>query len=499
MLSKNKLKIIINLIKNNILYKLEKNNIEETISQISTCARILYLTNQIYYEQFLENKLIEISNKLNLKTNSYLPKSNSIMFYDSFGLDNRGLAQIYLKAISNVGNIIYITYGQNKNRIPILESILAKNGNNKVYFLDGKNNLDKIWELKQIFEKERPLHIIYYCTPWEVILPIVSYSFKDYTKKYLINLTDHAFWLGSKFIDYSIEFRDYGAYITNKFRNINREKIVCLPYYPIIDEKKEFEGFPFSYDEKTQKIIFSGGNIYKTISEDNLYYKVVDNILSNHSEVIFWYAGSGDNRLYEKFNMLKAKFPKRLYITSERKDLFQVLQKCYFYFNTYPYGGALMIQYAVKAKKIPITLRFDNSINGLLINQDLLEVIFDNYDGLIEEINKLISDKDYLERKKLKVENSVISEKDFQEQLYLLLKTGKTKYNLNYKHIDTEEFRNLYMHRLNYGDVCMEISANSSFIYSLPLQYLIGYYYRAKYFFKKLCSHINFFRNTNNI
>ncbi len=490
MLSKNKLEILVNKVKHSISSNISKNNIEASISQTSTCAKILYETNQTYYDSDLESYLLEISNKLDLKIDNYSSNKNTILFFDSFGLNNRGLAQIYLKALSKIGKVMYITYGEYKNRIPTLLSILESGKQNKIYFLENKSYLKKIEELKQILEKERPFHIINYSTPWEVVLPIVAYFYKDFTKRYLINLTDHAFWLGSQFIDYCVEFRDYGAYISNKYRNISKDKIVCLPYYPVIDVNKDFEGFPFQYDETKHKIVFSGGNIYKTIGKDNLYYKIVDNILTKHSDVIFWYAGSGDPLLYDSFNKLKGKYPNQLYITSERKDLFQVLQKCYFYLSTYPLGGGLMTQYAAIAKKLPISLKFDNVLSGLLINQDDLGIIFNSYDEVIDEIDKLLDNKDYLKDKESRLESSVISETEFQEQLGLLLETGKTKYHLEYKPVDTVNFRKEYLHRFNIEDIYAYIANDNYLLVVMPLQFIAGILRRIKSKCKKLLAKI---------
>ena len=478
MLNKTKLDILVDKMKYNISKELDKGNMEASISQISTCAKILYETNQTYYDQFLEEKLIEISDRLNINVNKYSAQKDTILFFDSFGLENRGLAQIYLKAFLNIGKIIYVTYKKYKDNIPKLKAIVEANNQNKIYYLEDKGYLGKIKELAQIFENEQPLHIINYSTPWEVVLPIASHSYRNFTKRYLINLTDHAFWLGSQLIDYCIEFRDYGAFISNKYRNICKSKIVCLPYYPVIDLNKEFEGFPFPYDENKQKIVFSGGNIYKTISKDNLYYKIIDYILSNFSDVIFWYAGSGDPILYDNFNKLKSKYPTQLYVTKERKDLYQVLRKCYFYLSTYPVCGGLMMQYAAIAKKLPITLKQDNLVDDLLINQNNLEVMFDNYELLIKEINKLLKDNSYLKRKELKLENSVISEKEFQEQLYFLINTGKTKYKLDYKQINTEEFRKGYLQRLSIFDVYNFISRDSSLICNFTKEFIVGSFFR---------------------
>ena len=112
--------------------------------------------------------------------------------------------------------------------------------------------------------------------------------------RYQINLTDHAFWLGADSIDKCIEFRDYGATISKKYRRIPIESIVKIPFYPIVNIDMKFQGFPFKKKDY-QKVFFSGGALYKTFGDDNRFYRIVSNILNQYNDLIFWYAGSGDD------------------------------------------------------------------------------------------------------------------------------------------------------------------------------------------------------------
>lgn len=57
-------------------------------------------------------------------------------------------------------------------------------------------------------------------------------------------MTDHAFWLGRFAFDYCIEFRVYGYNISIQKRKIEKEKILMLPYYPVI-RKEKYQGLPF--------------------------------------------------------------------------------------------------------------------------------------------------------------------------------------------------------------------------------------------------------------
>ncbi len=161
-----------------------------------------------------------------------------------------------------------------------------------------------------------------YITPYDVASIMAFISWAGIVERYQINLTDHAFWLGARTFDYSLEFRDYGGYISKNYRGIDGEKIFVQPYYPKINDDTEFQGFPFEKNDN-DFVIFSGGSIYKTIDKDMTYYKMVDRILSENPNVIFWFTSQPNARFDYGMDELKNRYPTRVYHTSERSDLFQ--------------------------------------------------------------------------------------------------------------------------------------------------------------------------------
>ena len=228
-----------------------------------------------------------------------------------------------------------------------------------------------------------------------------------------------------------------------EYRKIPKGKLIKIPYYPIINHNVEFQGWPFPV-RSGQKVIFSGGSLYKTLGAGNKYYVVVDQILSRYPDVIFWYAGSGDRTEIDK---IISKYPERAYITTERSDLYQVLKHCYFYLSTYPVCGGLMFQYAAIAGKPPVTLYYDTMTDGLLFNQKELGIMFDNVEALLAEVDKLMNDSDYYARKCRNLRSSVISEEDFDSEIAELVagRAGE-KYKINYdEQIETSSFRKIYL------------------------------------------------------
>ena len=180
------------------------------------------------------------------------------MFYDGFGFDNRGLAQIYLEALAKTNYIIYVTNSRSKNSIQNITKIVTQSG--ELIFLDEKSYLQKMVDLKKIVDVFCPSKMFLYTTPDDVVgIGVFNYYDKKILR-YQINLTDHAFWLGVNAFDYCLEFRNYGASISCLYRHIDINKIRVLPFYPKINYNVNFQGFPFSFDKDKQKLIFSSGS-----------------------------------------------------------------------------------------------------------------------------------------------------------------------------------------------------------------------------------------------
>ena len=250
--------------------------------------------------------------------------------------------------------------------------------------------------------------------------------------------------------------------------------MVCLPYYPAIDEGMKFNGYPEGMDS-SKKIIFSGGALYKTLGDNNKYYTIVEHILSNYQDVIFWYAGSGDDTEIRK---ILNKFGRRAFHTSERRDLHQVLEKCYLYLSTYPVCGGLMFQYAARAGKIPVTLKNSNISDDFLLGQDELGIEFDTLDELYEEIDRLIQDVTYHDQKERLIKKAVVTPSQFDKSVQYLLDGRDDKLRkINIRHIDTESFRKIYMEQLTEDRVDSIIGHKEykTAIKYLPIRYLKGY------------------------
>ncbi len=469
---------VVDKLKESIKIAINEEKYENALEYINLAGSILYNYNQCYFDKELEESIEIISYKILGKSKLDKLNNDTIVFYDGFGLDTRGLAQIYLQALSKFKKVVYITKEKQKNDIPTIKSILIKS-NNISYFIPETAFINKINFVKALIEEVKPKSIFMYTVPDDVIITTILHYYKNVIDRYQINLTDHAFWLGGKCIDYCIEFRNYGSYISNKYRQISEKNLILLPYYPIVNTSVKFEGYPFKFNVKNKKVIFSGGSLYKTFGGDDKYYILVDYILRSFDDTIFWYAGNGDR---SKFDLLIKKYPNRIFLTSERKDLFQVLKHSYFYLSTYPICGGLMFQYAAVAGKLPLTLKYDDCTEGFLIAQESLDIEFDDIDVLKEKIKKVLQDEKYLEREKNKIFNSVISPQKFEENLKYLLERQKTAFKIELKPIENKNLLQEYANNMTYKNLCNIVAAHRKFCVFklLPKEFLYGIYLKVK-------------------
>lgn len=443
--NKSNLELFFGKMKKIISKNYRKGNYETVARLCSAYATIAYNSNQFYADKEIENQLKNIAKKIIRHENAYLENGDKlILFYDGFGLNSRGLVQIYLKALCKIGRVIYIGPLSCKNKIPDIVSLLKENGSYIEYLDDKISYIDRTIQLNDIVQKYQAKDMFFYSLPNDVVGYMVFACYEGIFNRYQINLTDHAFWLGTDIMDYCIEFRNYGSTISHLYRGIPKEKLIVLPFYPEINENMCFQGYPEGICEK-DKFVFSGGALYKTIGGNNNYYKMVSQLLIKHSDLKFWYAGSGNK---SRINELIKTFPGRVILTDERSDFVEIIKRCVLYLSTYPICGGLMFQYAAKVGKVPLTLKYDNITDDFLLNQDRIEIEYDSIDGLLLEADKLLSDEKYLADRNALMKSCVIDENEFCDELKNALKLHKTKHKVIIKNMELTKLIEEYQSRM---------------------------------------------------
>lgn len=438
---------------NSIERSFKKQNIESTLELISAKAKLLYTYNQKYRDEQSEILLDSIAGIYN-NGFSHDKEDGTVLFYDGFGLDTRGLVQQYLTGlIENNYKILYVTVSTDVSKQPRVEKML-KQGNSEFACIRAANFNNKIVWLRDFCLSHSFSYTFMYTTPWDVAGIVLFNMLRGKAIRYQINLTDHAFWLGTRAFDYCVEFRNYGAAITRDYRNITENKLVCLPYYPIVNENEIFQGFPESIQGK--KVIFSGGSPYKTVDSGNTFYKLVESILDKHNDVAFLYAGNGTVNGLES---LTQKYPERAVHVSERSDLLEVMKHSRLFLNTYPISGALMLQYAALSGCIPVTLKreWDDDTDGLLLNEEALQETFTEPSEVIEEIDRLLGDENYYLRKKRTLEGQVLTSSEFASRLNQLIENPTRLAFTKIDEVDTQLYRKAFAENLTRKDVVRSI------------------------------------------
>lgn len=448
-------------------------NYEMSLKYIKTLSRYMYIYNLIYSDNKMENLLSNISKKV-IKIKPYDSIKKNVLYYDFIGLDNRGLSYIYIKALVCLGyRIIYITENKKKSQFSGIEKMVLDSGG-KIYVVDGSEEIKKAKRIAYIVQTEKPENMFIYASCDDVAMMLVSYACDKIINRYMINLTDHAFWIGTKALDYCIEFREIGYVKSYQKRHIPQKKLIILPYYPINLDEKVFKGF--SFNTKGKRIIYSGGSIYKIEGSDK-YLKIVSHILDNYSDTILYYTGKGKAAEKIKEWIKINNYENRFILQSEREDFAEVMKRCYFYLNTYPVAGGLMTQYAVKNSKIPVSLAdTPEHIRELLINcPKNCEYITNDYDKIIELIDKLLEDENELKRIEQDLNQMVMTEEKFVDGLKDCIIKHDTKYKGNAYKNDYFNYTKISLERAN-DDYALLINTLNMYIPDLVKNRFIWLY-----------------------
>lgn len=442
---------------------------EKALRTIFVACGFMYNFSQIYYDDELELIVKQIGSNIAGRNRNGNRSENSVVFYDGFGNDRRGLAVIYLAALKNAGyRITYITYAHFRNSINQIKDLLR---DEEIAYIESGDFLVQMKMLHEIVQKAAAQKAFLYMCPDDVVAAGIFSQYTGVIDRFLINLTDHAFWLGREAADYFIAFRSYGANISLKQRKLDKQKIVYLPFYPNIS-KSEYKGMPFDCENK--KVIFSGGALYKTYGMGNLYYSMVENMLKMDPAVVFYYAGEGDTT---ELNKLIRKYPDRVFYSRERADFYEVIRRCYFYFSTYPYFGGLMTQYAIQAGKLPITLASDNILGEQTVETAEGIWYFQDVDSLYQEVELLLRDRDYLHKREEEIKNSLIEKEQFQKELEDIIERHKNEREIHWKDIEVNRLQEIILDRMSKAEYCGFFCRVRApfFVREFPIKFVRGF------------------------
>lgn len=443
--------MIVNKLKKVMNKALKEDKYEKSMAAISAGCGMIYYFNQKYTDADYEEAVIQIAQYFKTlykkELMNFSSNENTVLFYDGFGLDTRGVAKMYINALArNKYNLVYVTKKASQNLMPDTVKLL-KNAGAEIRYVETKKTFT-VWviELITIILQVRPKAMFFYTTPNDSAGAVAFSTMEGLTDRFLIDLTDHAFWLGVNANDYFCGSREMSASNQIYERNIPRKKLIKLGVNLLIEnDNLNHDNLPF--DVRNTRYVFSGGQLYKTLGDENhYYYRIVDHILSEHEDIKFLYAGVGDR---SKMDEVLEKYPNRAFLIDERKDFYYLIQHCTIYLNTYPMFGGMMMKYSANAGKIPVTLKHESDSDGLLIDQGNRRIEYETFDELIVDVDKLLNDSEYLAEREALLKGSVITEERFIKNVRLAIEEHHTDYEHGGERIDTSKFKQEFYDRFD--------------------------------------------------
>lgn len=415
------------------------------LKYLNAAARTAYTFYLGFTDEEIEAMLKQMSDHVQ-KRETFEGRPRCV-FYDTFSQDAQGLTMQYVDAIIAAGwEMLYITeFGLDDPRSVRLKQTLQDYP--KTMVVTVPRNLKGMKKVQFIYDSivnYAPDKLFMHIHPSAVEAVTAFYALPKEITKYQINLTDHTYWVGAGCVDYSFEFRDYGASLSVGRRGIPRDRVLLMPYYPMMKET-EFAGFPKEVEGKVK--IFSGASFYKIIDENDTFFKFNKAILDANPTAVTLFAGGGDmamlNGLIEKYGLRGRFIP-----IGQRNDIFECYKHSDIYLSSYPLGGGLMSQFAAHAG-LPM-LALANPASGGKIEEMVCQkheeiITFDNMDALVEEASHLINDEEYRKSRGKAMRDCVIGVEEFNHNFQESVTTSKSQYEMN---ID----ENIKLHYLNIGD-----------------------------------------------
>lgn len=308
-------------------------------------ARIAYIYNLKFSDDELESVVKQISNVIAPGILNYTPFTNRIVFYDSFA-SSRVLTVQYLVAIIGWQSELLFITPQKEISEEVLRLITnyPKGG---ILHVDSAGSFQKgVEDGLNAIMAFKPQNIFLHLTPWD-ICGVCIFNKITSGQRFLINLTDHSFWLGKSCSDYILEFRKYGSYISQFHRKIPAERLLLQRFYPVKTDMP-FQGFPI--DKGGKILAFAGSSFYKMYGRNGLFLKTIKDLLLENINVIFLIAGDGNDRPLKAF-IKRHKLRERIIVIGNRSDINNVVRNIDIYVNTFPLSGGLMTQLAALNKK----------------------------------------------------------------------------------------------------------------------------------------------------
>jgi hypothetical protein len=408
----------------------KKGDVEKSLEYINNCVTIAQQFNFIYSDYELEALLKQIGEKvLPEPPKDYEAVKDRVVFYDEFCV-SFVLAIQYIEALVASGKeIIYLYYEKDRKFENILNRIVNY-PKLKIVVVRGNNQTAIIKELYKSIIKYQPEKILLHIEAKSIIVPVL-YHLPEQIDRYIVNLADQTFWLGTGAVDYVLEFRQFGVSVSQQRRKINPRQQLLVPFYPVVDGNL-FQGLPEGMQKEGKVVIFSGSDLYKVLDEKRMYWHLVKRLLDTFPDVVFWFAtkmGGGDIDIIKRF-IRENHYEGRFFYTSFRPDINEVLAHVDIFMGTCPVCGSLMSQLAAR-NATPILQYYypgtpdDETEQAICVNEEF-KISFDNEVDFMAEAEKLVYNPNYRKKQGERLHKAMVSPEQFNQMVAQAIDTKKT-------------------------------------------------------------------------
>ena len=375
--------------------------------------------------------------------------ADRIVFYDTHTTDNIALTQQYLGALIswNVDFLYITTKNLNSSKTTFIKTMLDLSERATVSVIPTKLSAEKkIRYIIDTVQRYSP-HIALIQTISDDVIGTIAWNFLNSIERFYIDLSDHSFWLGAKTYDYFIAFRNYGANISIQHRNINPERILIQPFYPVL-KSKGFQGLPYGVGKIK---LLSGGRLEKIYGQKDKYFELIKNILLENKNTVLYFVGGGafgkrGETAYIQKKWKELGIEERVFMLGYRSDIVELYKHVDLYIGTFPMGGGLMSQIAA-SQELPVVQYASNGLSMclgefFLPNKYLRKFVFvDDEKGFYDEVKFLIENKEIRSKQGKEMKKSVISKEEFNKQLYILIHEKRDSFEREIYHVDCERLK----------------------------------------------------------
>jgi len=351
---------------------------DAAISSISNYAQILYWAPICYSDNAIESAISQIANCQNTepkKTDKDASQDHErALLIDSFGFYSGGLVPQYLDALSAIYTRVQYIYTGLTHCHPDLVSFIGERKNIDFVWIPCASKQSDINDLTSFITSNAFTFALFHIAPWRTAEVVAAAKINIRT--FLIDITDHSFWLGAQIFDHFIGFRKYGQVVAAEKRGIPKDRYSIVQFYPV-PEKQNYQGLPAHIADNIK--ILTGGAEYKLFGRNARLLHILGQMVIEIPNLVVCVLGDLAESQVRKA-MGVAQDQCRVVFLGYRDDVASVIASADVFVPTFPWGGGLLTEYAI-ASRIPVVALEDSklpfgSMRGLLLRPDLYNIGF---------------------------------------------------------------------------------------------------------------------------